>query len=307
MTLYSRRSRLARRRAVLAFLLTMPLSWAGAPALAGNGHFLHGVGAVNSSLGGAGVAFAADGLGSLNLNPALLTEFEGSRVDFGVEFLTQDLSVSSSIGPFSGTTEDDTGLATLPAFSWVWHPKDSRWAFGFGFLALAGFQTNYPQDSANPVLAPQPQGFGRTLADYQFARIPLTLAYRATDRLSLGASLSLGRAALDSSPFAGASPDCTSPVSCFYPAATPQDSAMGFGVQLGLLYEPSEKLALGLSYTSKHDFESFEWNSTVAHPGRPDFGTARSFEFTLDSPQRLTAGLGLRPRPNWTLALDVTW
>ncbi|MCB1036997.1 MAG: outer membrane protein transport protein, partial [Acidobacteria bacterium] len=65
--------------------------------------------------------------------------------------------------------------------------------------------------------------------------------------------------------------------------------------------------AQGLSYTSKHDFESFEWNSTVADPGSPDFDTARSFEFTLDSPQRLTAGLGLRPRPNWTLALDVTW
>ncbi len=277
------------------------------PVAAGNGHFLHGVGAVNSSLGGAGVAFAADGLGAINLNPALLTAFEGSRVDFGVEFLTQDLSVESSVGPFSGSTNDDTDLAALPAFAWIWHPKGSRLAFGFGFLALAGFQTDYPQDSTNPVLLPQPLGFGRTLADYQFARIPLALAYQATDKLSVGASFSLGRAALDSSPFAGASPDCTSPVSCFYPAATPQDSALGFAVQVGLFFEPSEKLSFGVSYTTAHDFESFKWNSTVAHPDLPNFGENRSFEFTLDAPQRLTLGLGFAPAKDWNLALDVTW
>ncbi len=276
-------------------------------AVAGNGHFLHGVGAVNSSLGGAGVALAPDALGALNLNPALLTSFDGDRLEFGMEALKQSLSVSSRVGPFSGTTEDDTGLATLPAFGWVHHREESRFAYGFGFLALAGFQTDYPQDNTNPVLAPQPMGFGRTLADYSFAKIPIVLAYQATPKLSLGFSLNIDQAGLDSSPFAGATPDCNAPTSCFYPSATPKDTVMGFGAQIGLVYEISPKLTFGISYTSPQEFETFEWNSTASNPNLPNFGQGRTLRFDLDSPQRLTLGLGVQPNDRLSVALDLKW
>ena len=79
-------------------------------AYAGNGHTLHGVGAVNSSMGGAGVALGIDTLGGLLLNPALATEQDGSHFAFSAEYNTATNAVSSTVatpvGPFSGKTED---------------------------------------------------------------------------------------------------------------------------------------------------------------------------------------------------------
>ena len=102
---------------LVAFAL-IALVGAGAPrpAAAGNGHFLHGVGAVNDALGGAGVAFPNDALGALNLNPALLARLDGYQFQFSLENVGQDNAVESWVGPFSGRTEDEGDDAAVPAF-----------------------------------------------------------------------------------------------------------------------------------------------------------------------------------------------
>ncbi|HEV3077497.1 MAG TPA: hypothetical protein VHB47_23960, partial [Thermoanaerobaculia bacterium] len=71
--------------ALLAMLALLGGLLGAVPAAAGNGHFLHGVGAVNDAMGGAGVALPNDTLGALNLNPALLTELDGSGFEFSAE------------------------------------------------------------------------------------------------------------------------------------------------------------------------------------------------------------------------------
>ena len=76
---------------ILLVVLTVPAAWAG------NGHTLHGVGAVNSSMGGAGVALPIDALGGLLLNPALMAEMDGSRFAFSAEYNEAGNSVSSSV------------------------------------------------------------------------------------------------------------------------------------------------------------------------------------------------------------------
>ena len=56
------------------------------PVAAGNGHTIHGVGPVNSSMGGAGVGLPVDVVGALWANPALLTRLEGeNNLAFSVE------------------------------------------------------------------------------------------------------------------------------------------------------------------------------------------------------------------------------
>src|SRR5215510_1964156 len=95
-------------------VLLLALVLAAPAAYAGNGHMLHGIGAVNSSMGGAGVALPIDPLGALLLNPALLTDLDGSRFSFSAEYNTQKNAVSSRVGPFSGRTEDDSDPALIP-------------------------------------------------------------------------------------------------------------------------------------------------------------------------------------------------
>ncbi|HYO15067.1 MAG TPA: outer membrane protein transport protein [Thermoanaerobaculia bacterium] len=288
-------------------LLAAALVLATAPAQAGNGHVLHGTGAINSSMGGAGVALPNDVLGALNLNPALLTRLDGHRFEFSVEYNTPGNAVESRVGPFAGRTEEDGDPSLIPAFGWTRHKEGTRLAYGMGVLGLAGFGADYPQDPRNPLLAPQPQGFGRIYSNYQLMKVPTVLAWQLGDQLSLGVSLNAARSALTASPAGFASPDCSGPAGpCFFPSVN-ADSAWGFGATLGALYEVTPVVALGLSYSTETDFEDFEWNSTVANPNRPNFGAGRRITLQLNYPAVLVAGLGITPGDRLAIALDGKW
>lgn len=294
----------------VATTLALALALAASPAAALNGHFVHGVGASNAALGGAGVALPTDALSALALNPALLTSLDGYHFQTSLELLAGSPEVSSTVltpfGPFSGTTEDDTGLLPIPAFGWSHHREGSRLAYGMGSIGLAGFATDYPQDPANPLLAPQPQGFGRVNSEYQYLRIPLALAFRVNDRLSVGGALTLGYARLGATPAAFAAPDCSSPTDCVFPAAN-QEGAYGWGLQVGVHYQASPAWSFGASYTTEQRFEDFEFNSEVANPNLPTFGTARSFSFSVDVPAQAVVGVGWRPTERISVALDGKW
>jgi long-chain fatty acid transport protein len=289
-------------------LLAAAFVLATAPAAhAGNGHVLHGIGATNSAMGGAGVALPNDTLGALNLNPALLTQLDGHRFEFSVEYNTPGNAVESRVGPFRGRTEEDGDPSLIPAFGWTRHRSGARLAYGMGVLGLAGFGADYPQDPRNPLLAPQPQGFGRVYSNYQLMKVPTALAWQLGDQLSLGVSFNAARSALTASPAGFASPDCSGPAGpCFFPSVN-MDSAWGFGATLGAYYEVTPAVAFGLSYSTEIDFEDFEWNSAAANPNRPNFGTARRIELQLNYPAVLVAGLGITPGDRLAIALDGKW
>jgi long-chain fatty acid transport protein len=301
-------SRIQPGRALRLLAAAALVAWVAAatppPAAAGNGHFLHGVGAVNDALGGAGVAFPNDALGALNLNPALLARLDGYQFQFSLENVGQDNAVESRVGPFSGRTEDEGDDAAVPAFGWTRHKQDSRLAYGMGFLGLAGFSVDYPQDSTNPIFAPQPIGLGRLYSSYQYMKIPFAVAYRVNDRLSLGVSLNLARAVLAGDPVGFAAPDCSAGFVCFFPRLD-SDSAMGRGVTVGVHYQATPQFAFGGSYASETKFEDFEWNSTVANPNLPTFGTARKIKFELGAPAVAAVGLAWTPTSQLGLALDA--
>lgn len=285
-------------------LLVAAFACLAQPSLAGNGHFLHGVGAVNSAMGGAGVGLANDPLGALNLNPALLTELDGHQFAFAAEYADASNAVSSQAGPFSGRTEESSDPPIIPAFGWTRHKPGSRLAYGMGFLGRAGFGVDYPQDSSNPLLAPQPFGFGRVYASYQYLHIPTVIAYKVSDALSLGVTFIAGRSSLTADPAGFAAPDCSAGGVCYFPRVG-TDSAFGFGFQVGALYKVNPAISLGFSYTGEQHFEAFEWNSAVANPNLPTFGTARTIRFKLNNPELWAVGIGFTPSDRLKIALDA--
>lgn len=282
-------------------------------ALAGNGHFIHAAGAVHSALGGVGTALPAAGtLGALYVNPALLAAAPaGHTFELGVELVDSQPEVESSVatpfGTFSGHTRDNADSAMIPSFAWSRGTRDgTRAAFGMGVLSLAGFGTRYPQDPTNPILAPQPQGFGALFSSYRYIKLPFAAAWQVTPELALGVALNGGWASLSATPFGGAAPDCASPTSCFFPSL-PEDSAFGYGLQAGLYWRPTPVWGFGLSYSTEQEFEDFEWHTMHAHPGRPDFGTARTVEFQLNVPQTASVGVGFTPNARLSVGLDGRW
>jgi len=297
------------RKAITRLLV---LALAATPAaFAGDGHTLHGVGAVNSSMGGAGVALGIDTLGGLLLNPALATQQDGSHFAFSAEYNQAKNSVSSSIafpfGTVRGKTNDAGDRVLIPAFGWTHHDPNSNFAYGIGFLGLAGFGVDYPQDRTNPLLSPQPNGFGRVYANYQLLKVPTVLAWKLSEQFSLGVSLNAAYAQLTANPAGFASPDCSGPQGpCYFPSVN-NDGAWGYGAGIGLQYKLTPTLALGASYNSKTKFQAFEWNSTVANPNLPTYGTGRKIRQQIDMPAVAIAGLGWTPTPGLSIAVDGKW
>ncbi|MEM6456415.1 MAG: hypothetical protein AAF772_15090, partial [Acidobacteriota bacterium] len=127
----------------LGLVLACAMLVAAAPLVAGNGNLLHGVGAVNSSLGGVSTAMKTDIIGALNTNPALLTRFEGYEIGFSAEvfddqpIITVDFNNTPGRPDGTFTTEADTELGVLPAIAIGYRPKGKRWAIGGGLLAVA--------------------------------------------------------------------------------------------------------------------------------------------------------------------------
>src|SRR5262245_5656455 len=88
------------------------------PARATDGHFLHGVGAINSAMGGVAMARSTSILGAFYVNPAGLAEFAGTRFELGFELFRPDRTVSSAMGSYGGSTTSSSEFTPIPAFGW---------------------------------------------------------------------------------------------------------------------------------------------------------------------------------------------
>jgi long-chain fatty acid transport protein len=290
------------RSTIVAVVLAATASTASAT----DGHFLHGVGAVNSAMGGAGVAVSSSLLGTYYLNPAGLMGFDGTRVEFGFEMFRPDRTVSSEIpGLGAGSTTSKSDWVPVPAMGLSRRLNNDKVVVGLGAVGIGGFGVDYAASTTNPILTPQPNGFGQVFSNYSLLKIMPAAAVAVTPKLWLGAALNVDWSSLAVQPFAAAPPACSgTPQPCFYPSAAATDGAFGFGFQLGARYNINDLISVGASYSSPQWFDEFEFNSTIANPNLPTFGTPITITFGLDVPAVWAAGVGLRPLPGLTVAAD---
>src|SRR5262245_3382297 len=127
-------------RLVLSGLLLSILIPATAAA---QGHMLHGVGPVNSAMGGAGTAVTNESLGALMFNPALIAGARGNQISFTSEFFKDGIKIRTTLGSglVAGDTHPSKQLGVIPAFGWMVRDPSKKMALGFGLLGIAGFRT----------------------------------------------------------------------------------------------------------------------------------------------------------------------
>lgn len=272
----------------------------GGSAFAGNGHNLQGVGAVNTALGGAGTGASEDTLTAVFLNGAALAHKDGVHVDFSILIGTASYSLSSTFpGAGSGTTEGTTSVVPIPALAVSLGIPGMPVTSYFGVLGLAGFATDYPQDNQNPALAPPPDGFGHVYSRFQELKMPFGAAVEVAPGLSFSAALAVNWATL------GFQPNVEAPG---YPNTADQTGAWGVGFDVGVFYQMNDALSFGIGYASTGWFEDFKWNTvgTGLSPAHPQ-GQAQSVALDINTPQRLTFGLGVRPMKGLLIAADGRW
>lgn len=281
----------------------------------GQGHMLHGVGPINSSMGGAGTGLPEDAVAALMYNPALVGATPGHHVSFSTEFFTTAIKIDVNAFGRTGSAKSTPALGIVPAFGWMYRHPDQKLGLGFALIGVAGFQTDYAQQP-NTIIFDKAQegGFGRIFTDYIVMKIPVALSYEVSPKLTIGGSVNIYRANLAIAPLPYLVYDTvaiTTPVAPagtrFYPEGGNQNGRFAIGAQVGIYYKPNETLSFGASILSPQNYSPFEWNSFFADPTSPSYGSHRTIEYDLDGPLMITTGIGMRPNEKTQIAVDGTW
>src|SRR5688500_11222469 len=120
-----------KRTGLKVFVLAACVTLLPASALA-QGAMLHGIGPVNSSMGGAGTALPNESLGALMFNPALIAGAQGNQISFTTEFFKDSIRIETTVGGRTGIMEPRAKLGVLPAFGWMSRHPQKKLAIGFG-------------------------------------------------------------------------------------------------------------------------------------------------------------------------------
>ena len=288
-----------KRLVLLGCLLLLPVSaWA-------QGAMLHGIGPINSAMGGAGTGLPNEALGALTYNPALIAGVQGNQISFSTEFFEDGIIIDTTLGTLlTGRTNATRHLSVVPAFGWMMRDPKGKLALGFGLIGLAGFGADYPTDNAGFLFAAPPGGFGRIFTDYRCTKIPIAFAYQVTPKLAIGASLNVYMGSFAVSPLPYTFYDVDPAGNRYYAEAGKLRNSWALAGQFGFYYQANPMMSIGASITTPQNFAPYTWNSTYADPGAANFGQARIVKFDLDGPMLVSFGLGLKPSPKTQIAVD---
>ena len=309
----------------LSLLTAVLLLLAGSftTVMAQSGHVLNGVGPIDQAMAGAGMAAPQDALVPVHWNPAAIAMSKESSLDVSLQFLQPTGSIASSVdagafGPLGpnanllGSTDSNAGPFPIPSLGYVRVMPDSRLTFGLGAMFVGGFGVDYDASGfaasqPNPILTPQSGtgqglGFGAIESSFALLQVNPTVAYKLSDRVSIGLAPTVDYALLKVTPFPAATPvplDPSNPQSAVYPDG-PQTGALGFGFQLGVHAQTESGFSAGLSFKSPQWFQDFEFESA-------DIVAGSKFAFNLDYPMIVSAGVAYTGVEKLLVAADVRY
>ncbi|GAA4815613.1 OmpP1/FadL family transporter [Litoribaculum gwangyangense] len=271
--------------------------------IAQTGHILQGVGSVNMSMGGAATGQPLDISGALQWNPASISTFDETILNFDIGLFFSSPTLYSTVPEFdntgqptgnffSGNTKDDRGVSPMPALAMVWGKENSKHTFGASVFGISGFGVTFPESMTNPINMPQSMGgFGRIESDYMLLQIGFTWAYELSDNFSIGIEPTFNFASLELMPNPTANP-----TQAGYPS-TDKASATGIGGQIGIFYDSNTGFKAGASYKTTQSFKDFEFNNTYLDNSKS------TNNFNMDYPAIYSIGLGYS-KADFDLALD---
>ena len=228
----------------------LALSLVGNPAHATNGYFSNGYGAESKGLAGAGTAVET-GIMGLAQNPAM-----GTRVGRGASGClslfspSRGFTVGGAAPLIPGNYESENEIFFIPCGGANFQLND-RSTLGFTIYGNGGMNTEYVGNTfAGLGAGTSPLG-----VNLEQLFISANYSFDINDQLSIGIAPIFAFQRFEATglqAFQGMS---------INPGAVTNngtDSSTGFGINLGLVWEPSDEWALGATYRSKMDMSKFD-------------------------------------------------
>jgi long-chain fatty acid transport protein len=238
-----------------------------------------------------GNAFAAtaDNPSAIYYNPAGITQLEGHNFSLAGYTVTLNSEFHRS-----GTSQDTkNGWQVVPQFFYTYTPEKSPVSLGLGLYSPYGLSNEWPDASPFRTLAIKGQ--------ITYGTLHPVVAWKVCDELSVAAGPTFNFAETELT--RGIMPYPMNPKDQF--RFRGNDSDIGFTA--GVMYKPSEKHVLGLTYRSetKMDFEGHSRTKGADAFGVPSFTQKASAGFQF--PQNVVLGYSFRPTPKWNLELNLDW
>lgn len=275
-------------------LLTGGALLLGASAASASGFQVNLGGQKNNGMGGVGVALSLD-QAAMFYNPGALALVRDNGVQVGVNFaMPRNAFIAESGG---GQSQLQNKMVTPANFYAAFGPKEGKWKIGIGANTPFGSELHYAQNWE-----------GRySLTDINLRSVfaQLTASYAITPQLSVGAGLVMLA-------YGDVDLQRDVPLSAQSGAPTPHVTLSGkakqtFGYNAGILFKPSDKLSLGVSYRSQVDAKiengDVRLRDVIGSTGG-NF-TATTFNATLPLPATASAGVAIMPNEKLIISLEA--
>lgn len=269
--------------------------------LATNGLNLIGSGGISSALAGADTAVATD-FTAMNTNPAGMTQIRGESAGFSLSVLKAELTHRDIQNGNNKGSESDPLL--IPNLGYVRHLTGTPFTLGIGFFTVGGNAVEFKD--LTTALGNRDKR-GTILRHYKLAP---SVAYQATGKLSLGASLgiSYADASLTFFPATLGGFETTGTCNRANGIALPGSCAYALGVtpKFGGMYRVNDMVTLGLAYT-------MPVNLPLAHGkiAKNQAGLGRvtydAEVFGLKWADDIAAGIAIRPSKDLLIAMKFQW
>ncbi len=256
-----------------------------------------------AALGKAGVksVFVEDP-SAISHNPATLSGLEKPEV---MASLTLAYSEADFDAPMRGSAETRSPAKFLPNLYVAWPVRDGSMTAGIGITTPYGQSTVWEEEGALQYAAPY-------YAEMALIDINPMIAFPVSENLHLAIGLNLYWSELEQRqdiPWVAFTLDPTTPDGTL----EAEGDGLGFGANLGLLWEINDKQSIGLTYRSPFDIE-YEGDTRLSRiPAGslpPMFGGVSSgsdFETEIAFPTILTAGYGCKVNEKLRVEIQVEW
>ena len=262
--------KLALSTAIAGVMVAMPMS-----ASATNGILPYGNGMVSHGVGGAGVANAAEGMSAVD-NPALAADVGAG---WSLQLTAFNPNRSANLG--NGYVESDNNWFPIPGGHWFTEVGDGI-VTGLTVSALGGMNTDYPAELLGT----------RTGINLEGVIIEPTIAKKVSDAVSVGAGLIFAYETMSSE---GAGPQ--GPNGPFFPMNT-EDSATGWGFELGIAFQAGPTTTIGLDYQSEIKMDEMDKHAAYLF--------AAASDAALSLPPITTLGITQKIGDNWKIMADIS-
>ena len=214
--------------------------------------FRNGTTALSQGLGGVDAVGQRSFLDAIASNPAMLNDHNGLRVATHASYGEYQPVYTN---PVNNNAGNDYSAGIVPGVGLMWHPEDSKFAFGFGFVPDITLNTRF-QLNDRPGGLSGTTSYGNTVYSsvFNISRTAALVSYEVNEKLSLGASfgllynyneLTLPYVFQNTPGLVGAKV-----------LLDTNTDGYGFGAQFGLVWQPNDKWTLGVSLRPTAHVES---------------------------------------------------